>query len=299
MGFEGQRPNANHTSPTNLGSPHGTVSPILETPPSQSEIQPPAKSGEEAGCLSNRHMPKVLTTPLLITAMAQDGPSLPTLLPRQAPFGSQNLQNPLSKAEGKLMCSRPDCGDKTFKWPSDLQTHMNKHTRPFRCPIRDCPRPKSGFATKGVLDRHMKRVHGVSCSTSAAPLAVAVENGSVDLEQGEMMLEVMPGSVVVRAKGKGRAKRSLTSSSSVGESGEEEEGTTLASSAKKAKIIEQRSSGSQQASQREEELVKENETLRQQLDRANEQSERYHQEREKERDVLLGIIAESQSKQGK
>jgi hypothetical protein len=55
-------------------------------------------------------------------------------------------------------------------------------------------------------------------------------------------------------------------------------------------MAEHGSSDAQQIIQREKDLAKENEKLQQLLDKANEELQRCQKEREKEREMMLGII---------
>jgi len=62
---------------------------------------------------------------------------------------------------------------------------MNKHTRPFRCEVKDCPRKTAGFATKDELKRHNEahkrhNGHGTGflfyCSEPGCPRTAALGN---------------------------------------------------------------------------------------------------------------------------
>jgi len=176
---------------------------------------------------------------------------------------------------------------------------MNKHTRPFRCSVPGC-RGSSGFATKGVLDRHVYRVHQRSGSAlSEASSSVDIDGASAESEMLEKSLDLTDQSLVLLSKGKRRSKRVFTEETGVQEAGEEHgECSSSSGKTKKVKVAEQGSSDDQQICQREKELFNENETLQQLLDKANEALKKCQEEREKERKMLLGII-DRLTKQGK
>jgi len=164
---------------------------------------------------------------------------------------------------------------------------MNKHTRPFRCSVTDCC-GSSGFATKGVLDRHVYRAHRRSgFALSEASRAVEIEGASTKSEKLETSLKPTAQSLVLLSKGKGRSKRVFAEETGV-QVGGEEQGDC--SNPKKVKVAEQGASETQQTSQREKDLGNENETLRQLLDKASEHLQRCQEEREKEQDMILKII---------
>ncbi|KUJ15716.1 uncharacterized protein LY89DRAFT_93794 [Mollisia scopiformis] len=87
------------------------------------------------------------------------------------PTPSQAPQAPPKDSDDRFICTYPACDKNlTFKRFSDWQTHMDQHTRPYQCKVPGCKR-NAGFATKGVLNRHIRIVHGgvVSASSSVLP----------------------------------------------------------------------------------------------------------------------------------
>lgn len=150
---------------------------------------------------------------------------------------------------------------------------MNKHTRPFRCMVAGC-RGAKGFATKGVLDRHVHLVHERARSgSSETSRVVGIEDASTETNVGD----IAPARV---DKGIGRAKRT-SPEDTVDQCVSEGSGESMTSSrrAKKAKNVDQRSSNTQQIGQLEV-LVKENEELKQHLEKANEEMKRVRKDME-------------------
>ncbi|KAI1262728.1 hypothetical protein F5Y18DRAFT_150477 [Xylariaceae sp. FL1019] len=50
------------------------------------------------------------------------------------------------------------CG-KSVRTKSELKKHHQRHTKPFKCDVEDCPRHTEGFSTINDLDRHKRSVH--------------------------------------------------------------------------------------------------------------------------------------------
>ena len=165
---------------------------------------------------------------------------------------------------------------------------MHKHTRPFRCIITDC-KGNSGFATKGVLDRHMRRIHRNSRSVmSDHSSATEVANALTVVGIGETIPESIDPTLAVPDKGKGKSKRMFAGDVGVQHASEEyEESTGSRSDLKKAKLVV--CDCSHQVSRLEADLVKEKgekEKLQQELKTIQEELARY----QREQDTLLGII---------
>ncbi|KAI8633994.1 hypothetical protein F5Y19DRAFT_260295 [Xylariaceae sp. FL1651] len=51
---------------------------------------------------------------------------------------------------------------KAVKTKSELKKHNQRHTKPFKCDVEDCPRRLEGFSTTNDLDRHKRSVHPTS-----------------------------------------------------------------------------------------------------------------------------------------
>ncbi|KAI9167944.1 Vegetative incompatibility protein [Paramyrothecium foliicola] len=58
-------------------------------------------------------------------------------------------------------CSRPSCHHFTMGFPTaDLRNaHVEKHLRPYLCPLQGCPTSAMGVATERELQRHMREAH--------------------------------------------------------------------------------------------------------------------------------------------
>ncbi|KAK5634661.1 hypothetical protein RRF57_010374 [Xylaria bambusicola] len=52
----------------------------------------------------------------------------------------------------------PEC-EKPVKTKSELKKHHQRHKKPFKCDVVDCPRRIEGFSTTNDLDRHKRSVH--------------------------------------------------------------------------------------------------------------------------------------------
>ncbi|GAW21463.1 hypothetical protein ANO14919_109820 [Xylariales sp. No.14919] len=50
------------------------------------------------------------------------------------------------------------CG-KSVRTKSELKKHDQRHKKPFKCDVQDCPRRLEGFSTTNDLDRHKRSVH--------------------------------------------------------------------------------------------------------------------------------------------
>lgn len=65
---------------------------------------------------------------------------------------------------GKYVCDFPSCelqlSDRTFSRKSDFRRHIDKHTRPYRCPHDGC-QTRPGFGWMGGLNRHLEEVHNL------------------------------------------------------------------------------------------------------------------------------------------
>ncbi|KAI0911315.1 hypothetical protein F4823DRAFT_316108 [Ustulina deusta] len=51
-----------------------------------------------------------------------------------------------------------ECG-KPVKTKSEMRKHDQRHKKPFKCDVSDCPRRIEGFSTPNDLDRHKRSVH--------------------------------------------------------------------------------------------------------------------------------------------
>ncbi|KAI0535431.1 hypothetical protein GGR58DRAFT_504330 [Xylaria digitata] len=51
-----------------------------------------------------------------------------------------------------------ECG-KPVRTKSELKKHDQRHKKPFKCDVKDCPRQLQGFSTTNDLDRHKRSVH--------------------------------------------------------------------------------------------------------------------------------------------
>ncbi|PMD28385.1 hypothetical protein NA56DRAFT_653105 [Hyaloscypha hepaticicola] len=64
--------------------------------------------------------------------------------------------NPQSQPHRK--CQHPECSEKrVFKTDSAFRKHVDKHTRPYKCPIIGCK--AKDFSNAGDLRRHHREVH--------------------------------------------------------------------------------------------------------------------------------------------
>lgn len=63
-------------------------------------------------------------------------------------------------ADGLYECTVPDCVEKvrTFARRCEWSKHMDKHDRPYRCPVKGCEK-MLGFTYSGGLLRHAREVH--------------------------------------------------------------------------------------------------------------------------------------------
>ncbi|KAI1179229.1 hypothetical protein F4777DRAFT_575260 [Nemania sp. FL0916] len=50
------------------------------------------------------------------------------------------------------------CG-KTVRTKSEMKKHDQRHKKPFKCDVQECPRTTEGFSTLNDLDRHKRSVH--------------------------------------------------------------------------------------------------------------------------------------------
>ncbi|KAI3326213.1 hypothetical protein HD806DRAFT_552516 [Xylariaceae sp. AK1471] len=51
---------------------------------------------------------------------------------------------------------------KPVRTKSELKKHNQRHTKPFKCDVEECPRREQGFSTTNDLDRHKRSVHPTS-----------------------------------------------------------------------------------------------------------------------------------------
>ncbi|KUJ13938.1 uncharacterized protein LY89DRAFT_784774 [Mollisia scopiformis] len=193
-------------------------------------------------------------------------PNPVALLPRQAsatPY--QAPQAPPKDSEGRFVCTYPGCDDnQSFKWLSGWQTHMDKHTRPYQCSVPGC-KGNSGFATKGVLDRHTRgEFFDVPEIFEAASASTRKKVTTLEIRKRKRTpLTCRPAQDAVEGEASGS------------------ENTT-----KKARG----SADSAQPGHTVEELARENQKLQQEIDKKDEDLKKCLQERGKERETMLRII---------
>ncbi|KAE8440838.1 hypothetical protein EG329_006400 [Mollisiaceae sp. DMI_Dod_QoI] len=241
------------------------------------------------------HPPSML--PVAIASSSRH-PGTPLL--QETPATLEQRQSPSLSADGKIICIEFGCtGDQTFRRPSDWQTHMNKHTRPFYCSIKTCHRGKSGFATKGEADRHVSLVHHRRRLATTIPsdkLKLAKASAGTDIA-GESA-----GSIEERVSTSTQDKRKRVSTNdfdAIPAANEaSDQNNALENVLKRAKVVDHSTDVASSTTSREEDLVKENEKLRRQLERKSEELERHQTQCGKEREMLLGII-DRLTKQGK
>ncbi|KAI1081188.1 hypothetical protein F5B20DRAFT_579567 [Whalleya microplaca] len=71
------------------------------------------------------------------------------------PPSSSSFVDDRIQLEGNLLCET--CG-KSVKTNSELKKHTQRHSKPFKCDVKDCTR-QEGFSTPNDLDRHKRSVH--------------------------------------------------------------------------------------------------------------------------------------------
>ncbi|KAI1344765.1 hypothetical protein F5Y15DRAFT_4285 [Xylariaceae sp. FL0016] len=69
----------------------------------------------------------------------------------QVPMNDRQIQ-----LEPPLVCET--CA-KSLRTKSELRKHQQRHTKPFKCDVLDCPRLGEGFSTTNDLERHKRSVH--------------------------------------------------------------------------------------------------------------------------------------------
>lgn len=137
--------------------------------------------------VGNTHVNNHPLASMSATATIFDRPNSEAPLLQQTSAVSEQQQIPPRNADGNLICADHGCSDNSFRRycglavsrscntkseyqaDADRRTHINKHKRPFRCSNEGCPRSTPSFAAKGVLDRHVIRVHQSSGSASSSP----------------------------------------------------------------------------------------------------------------------------------
>ncbi|KAL8375681.1 hypothetical protein RB595_007000 [Gaeumannomyces hyphopodioides] len=77
--------------------------------------------------------------------------------------GNRDLPCSMTRIYGPLRfkCSKPWCNrfHQGFQKKQDLVLHDNMHTRPFRCPQRDCMAGRLGFDSESALNDHQRNYH--------------------------------------------------------------------------------------------------------------------------------------------
>ncbi|KAL8336858.1 hypothetical protein RB601_008379 [Gaeumannomyces tritici] len=96
--------------------------------------------------------------------------------------GTRHLQDAdLEKFYGpeRFKCPRPWCDffHLGFRKQSELEQHIDAHTRPFRCNVEGCEVSSLGFESKPTLDRHNERFHKPRSEDERFPKAVSSKGG--------------------------------------------------------------------------------------------------------------------------
>ncbi|KAL8397195.1 hypothetical protein RB594_004058 [Gaeumannomyces avenae] len=96
--------------------------------------------------------------------------------------GTRHLQDvDLEKFYGpeRFKCPRPWCDffHLGFRKQSELEQHIDAHTRPFRCNVEGCEVSSLGFESKPTLDRHNERFHKPRSDDERFPRAVSSKGG--------------------------------------------------------------------------------------------------------------------------
>lgn len=250
--------------------------------------QPHVNENQRTGVRVNNH--PLASPPLMAMIQTSSRSNFETPLLQHTPNISKQEQNPPRNADDELICTDPACTNKTFRRHCDWQTHVNKHRRPFRCSIEGCPRESSGFATKGVLDRHMIRIHQKPCLASSDPTrSLGIESTGGQVET----LEEDPVNIAESfiSSNYEKRKRSASDDSNEQETNETvQQGRLTGNIPKKVKLVIRGSDKVEGTKPNIEDLFNEVERLQQQLDNANKALDRSQREREKEREMTLGII---------
>jgi len=84
----------------------------------------------------------------------------------------------MNKHTRPYKCPITGCKVKDFSNAGDLRRHRREvHTLPaFTCPVITCKRHRKGFGRKDNLTQHLKRTHGEDANNSIAPSSISNEN---------------------------------------------------------------------------------------------------------------------------
>ncbi|KAJ2997815.1 hypothetical protein NUW58_g526 [Xylaria curta] len=96
--------------------------------------------------------------PLYRFVRGNDGPWHPRNLTGIEVGGGQPMAS--SMRNGQFMFPIPsNVVPSDIMAPSDSGKHDQRHKKPFKCDVKDCPRGNEGFSTTNDLDRHKRSVH--------------------------------------------------------------------------------------------------------------------------------------------
>ncbi|KAF8446962.1 hypothetical protein BDZ91DRAFT_132190 [Kalaharituber pfeilii] len=104
-------------------------------------------------------------------SMASSTTSSETTTTRISDGGSVPKRRSISAAKREYRCTKKEGCDAVFTCNSLRKKHEMKHTKPFTCLQRSCPKHKVGFTTSNDLRRHMKALHGVDGSVDPEVIA--------------------------------------------------------------------------------------------------------------------------------
>ncbi|KAH7419404.1 hypothetical protein BKA64DRAFT_650702 [Cadophora sp. MPI-SDFR-AT-0126] len=237
----------------------------------------------EGSAINNHHL---TPPPSAAVIPSSSRPQLAEQSSRGSIIAPEQQESPPRNSEGNYICVGYGCSDeKTFRIRSDWQIHVNQHTRPYKCSVEGCPYRS---ATKGVLVRHKYLKHSVRHSVSSDLVGVSGAGSTSRIENGESVLASADEIPAVTDRGKAKAKRKFADDEDENEEDDyNQHGTGSRMVQKNAKLTRLDST------HRGEELARENEKLRQELKRVQEdllicRAER--DEEKKERAKLLSIF---------